>query len=116
MMLAATVYLSLLGKHGLRKVAELCHNKAQYAAQEIAKIPGFTVVDPQPFFHEFIVKCPGPVEDINFHLLEHGILGGYDLGHDFPALSEHMLIAVTEMNSRQEIDLLCQVLKESSHD
>lgn len=116
MMLATTLYLSLLGKHGLRKVAELCYNKAHYAAQEIAKIPGFSVINPQPFFHEFIVKCPGPVEDINFHLLEHGILGGYDLGRDFPALSEHMLVAVTEMNSRQEIDMLCQVLKESSHD
>lgn len=116
MMLAATVYLSLLGKQGLKKVAELCYHKAHYAAQEIAKIPGYEVIGNQPFFHEFVVKCPAPVEDINFHLLEHGILGGYDLGHDYSALSEHMLIAVTEMNSRQEIDALCTVLKEASND
>jgi glycine dehydrogenase subunit 1 len=116
MMLAATVYLSLLGKQGLKKVAELCYHKAHYAAQEIAKIPGYEVIGNQPFFHEFVVKCPAPVEDINFLLLEHGILGGYDLGHDYSALSEHMLIAVTEMNSRQEIDALCTVLKEASND
>jgi glycine dehydrogenase subunit 1 len=115
MALASTVYMSLLGKHGLRRVAELCYHKAHYAAQQIAGIEGYSLPVETPFFNEFIVRCPQPVEDINMHLLEHGILGGYDLGADFPNLTNHMLVAVTEMNSRDEIDALVEVLAEVSH-
>ena len=53
--------------------------------------------------------------EINAHLLEHGILGGYDLGQDYPALKDHMLIAVTEMNTKDEIDVLVEVLSEVEH-
>ena len=49
-------------------------------------------------------------------LLEHDILGGYDLGKDCPALSNHMLVCVTEMNSKDDIDFLASVLQEASHD
>ena len=55
-------------------------------------------------------------EEVNKHLLDHGIIGGYDLGQDYPALKDHMLIAVTEMNSKQDIDVLVEVLSEVSHD
>lgn len=115
MALAAAVYLSVLGKTGLRQVAELCYHKAHYAAGQITKIPGFHYCFDTPFFHEFAVCCPRPVEEINAHLLEHGILGGYDLGQDYPALKDHMLIAVTEMNTKDEIDALVEVLSEVSH-
>lgn len=112
MALASAIYLSLLGKHGLRKVAELCYHKAHYAAERIAGLPGYSLWSDSPFFHEFVVRCPAPVEEVNAQLLEKGILGGYDLGLDYPALANHMLIAVTEMNSRQEIDLLVDSLRE----
>lgn len=116
MALASAIYLSLVGKQGLRQVAELCYHKAHYASQKIAGIPGYKVYSEQPFFHEFVISCPTPVEEINSHLLDHGILGGYDLGNDYPALKNHMLIAVTEMNTCEQIDLLCDVLQEVSHD
>ena len=116
MALASTVYMSLLGKHGMRQVAELCYQKAHYAAEQIAAIPGFKVCSNGPFFHEFVVCCPQPVTDINEHLLDHEILGGYDLGQVYPSLKDHMLIAVTEMNTRLEIDLLVEALKEVSND
>jgi glycine dehydrogenase subunit 1 len=116
MALASAIYMSLLGKHGLRQVAELCYHKAHYAASQIAKIPGFSLVFDTPFFNEFAVRCPKPVAEINDHLLEHGILGGYDLEKDYPQLENTMLIAVTEMNAREEIDLLVEVLTEVSHD
>jgi glycine dehydrogenase subunit 1 len=112
MALASSVYMSLLGKHGLRQVAELCYHKAHYAASQIAKIKGYSLWNQTPFFHEFVVHCPKPVKEINQHLLEHGILGGYDLGIDYPELANYMLIAVTEMNSRDDIDLLVEVLAE----
>ncbi len=62
------------------------------------------------------LKCPTSVEHINAHLLEAGILGGYDLGQDYPELADHMLIAVTEMNTKDDIDLLVDVLAEVSNE
>jgi glycine dehydrogenase subunit 1 len=116
MALAAAVYLSLLGQTGLRQVAELCYHKAHYAAGKIGKIKGYSLCFDAPFFHEFSVCCPKPVADINEHLLDHGFLGGYDLGQDYPALKDHMLIAVTEMNTKDEIDRLVDILAEVNHD
>jgi glycine dehydrogenase subunit 1 len=114
--LSAAVYLSLLGKSGLRQVAELCYHKAHYAAEQIAKIPGFGTCFTEPFFHEFAMCGPAPVAEINAFLLEYGILGGYDLGQDYPSLKDHMLIAVTEMNSREDIDMLVEALREFSEE
>ena len=116
MALGATVYMSILGKQGLREVAELCYHKAHYAARSIAALPNYQLWSPAPFFNEFVVRCPMPVEEINEHLLDHSILGGYDLGQEYPELENHMLIAVTEMNSRDEIDALVEVLEEVSND
>jgi len=116
MALAATVYLSLLGKHGLREVAELCYHKAHYAAERINALENYSVWRVEPFFNEFVVQCPSPVEEINQRLLDRNILGGYDLGKDYPSLSNHMLVAVTEMNSREEIDFLADSLAEVSND
>jgi glycine dehydrogenase subunit 1 len=115
MALAATVYLSLLGRRGLQQVAELCFHKAHYAADRVSKIAGYSLSTHSPFFNEFSVSCPKPVVEINAALLEHGILGGYDLGQDYPALKNHMLIAVTEMNTKDEIDALVDVLEEVAH-
>ncbi len=116
MALASTVYMSVMGRHGLRQVAELCYQKAHYAASEIARLPGFRVWNQGDFFHEFVIACPRPVADLNEHLLEQEILGGYDLGVDYPDLAGHMLLAVTEMNSKDEIDDLVEVLEEAAHD
>ncbi len=116
MALASTIYLSLLGKQGLHQVANLCYQKAHYAANEINMTDGYQVVSTKPFFNEFVVKCPAPVEQINAHLLDHNILGGYDLGQDYPELADHMLVAVTEMNSREDIDLLIAALEEFNDD
>ncbi|MGB8981069.1 MAG: aminomethyl-transferring glycine dehydrogenase subunit GcvPA [Anaerolineales bacterium] len=113
--LGTAVYLSLLGKKGLRQVAELCYQKAHYAAQQLSQIDGMGLCFSEPFFHEFALCVNRPVAEVNAHLLEHGILGGYDLGQDYPALKDHMLIAVTEMNSKEDIDVLVEVLSEVSH-
>lgn len=110
MALAACVHMALLGKNGLQHVAKLCYQKAHYAATEIGKLKGFSVVNEKPFFHEFVVKCPRPVAEINEALLDEGIVGGYDLGQDYPHLKDHMLFAVTETNSKAEIDALVEIL------
>jgi len=115
MALAAAVYLSLVGKHGLRQVAELCYHKAHYAAQKIAAIEGFSLWSDDPFFNEFVVETPLPPAELNEKLLEYGIIGGYDLSQDYPALQNHILFAVTEMNSKEEIDYLVSTLAEVCH-
>jgi glycine dehydrogenase subunit 1 len=114
--LGTAVYLSLLGKKGLRQVAELCYQKAHYAAKQLSQIEGMGLCFTEPFFHEFALCVNRPVEEVNAHLLEHGIIGGYDLGQDYPALKDHMLVAVTEMNSKEDIDTFVEVLSEVSHD
>ncbi len=117
MALAATIYLSLLGKQGLRQVANLCFQKAHYAAQQISELNDYTLAYPDvPFFHEFIIKTPKPVSEINLHLQDHWILGGYDLSQDYPELKNHMLIAVTEKISKEDIDDFVTALEEVGHD
>src|SRR6516164_416357 len=89
--LAAAAYLATMGKQGLRDAAELCFHKSHYAAAEIGRLAGFAV-NPQapsrPFFKEFVVRLPRPPAEVNRILREqHGIIGGYDLGSDFPHLA-----------------------------
>ena len=114
--LASAVYMSVLGKNGMKQVAELCYHKAHYAAGQLSKIEGYGMCFPEPFFHEFVLCCPKPAAEVNAHLLEHGILGGYDLSQDYPALKNHLLMAVTEMNSKEDIDTLVDALSEVDHD
>ncbi len=111
MALAAAVYLSLVGRQGLRQVAELCYHRAHYAAAQIAQLPGYQVLDRGPFFKEFVVRTPRPVGAINAALREQGIIGGYDLSGDYPHLGDAMLLCVTEMNSRADIDALAAALR-----
>ena len=116
--LASTIYLSAMGKHGLRQISELCYHKAHYAANEISKISGYKIVAPNPFFHEFIIECPVPAADVNRMLMSQNILGGLDLSN--PPFSKSspgkvvngMLMCVTELNSRQDIDSLISALRE----
>lgn len=111
MMLAATVYLALMGKHGLRHVANVCYQRAHYAAAQLAALPGFEVLTPEPFFKEFVLRTPRPVREINATLREHGIIGGYDLTDSYPHLGSTMLVCVTEMNTRSDIDALVAALR-----
>lgn len=110
--LAAGVYLAVMGKQGLRRVAELCYHKAHYAAERISGLPGFSLVSSRPFFNEFAVRCPTPVDDVNLFLLERGIVGGYDLGRDYMHLKGCMLVCVTELNTRAQVDGLVEALAE----
>jgi glycine dehydrogenase subunit 1 len=113
MALAAAVTMAALGRCGMRQVAELCYHRAHYAAEQIDALEGYAVVRDRPFFKEFVVRCPEPVQEINNYLLdEWGIIGGYDLGRDYAHLENHMLLCVTEMNPREEIDILVEALRE----
>ncbi len=109
--LAACVYMATMGKQGLRQVAELCYQKAHYTARAIGKLYGYRVLT-DSFFNEFVVECPKSVKEINRALYQRKIIGGYDLKDEYPHLKNAMLVAVTEMNSREQIDQFIQALSE----
>jgi glycine dehydrogenase subunit 1 len=115
MALAAAVHLSLLGCQGLRRVAELCYHRAHYAAQQLAALPGYEVpalAAKMPFFKEFVLRCPRPAAEINAALRGRAIVGGYDLREDEPQLGDAMLLCVTEMNTKGDIDDLVAALRD----
>ena len=108
--LMSTIYMASFGKRGLRHIAELCYHKSHYAAELIAGLPGYSLPMDGTFFQEFVVSCPAPPSEINERLLERKIIGGLDVSSQVP---NGMLVCVTEMNSRQEIEELAQALSEA---
>lgn len=105
--LMSTVYMASFGKHGLRHIAELCYHKSHYAADLISEIPGYSLPVEGTFFQEFVVECPAPPSEINRRLLDHKIIGGLDVSDQ---IDNGMLVCVTEMNSREEIEGLASAL------
>ncbi len=114
MALAATVYLSALGKRGLRQVAALCYHKAHYLAERIAALPGWELVGEGSFFNEFAVRCPTDPHEVNERLLERGIIGGLPLGQFDANLHDVMLLCATELTRREDMDRLVAALAEIS--
>ena len=114
MALRATIFLTVMGPQGMKQMATLCLQKAHYAAERIAGIPGFSLAYPdKPFFHEFSVACPVSAAEVNAHLLKKGVIGGYDMARgytDVPELAKRMVFCVTEKRSREEIDALVKAL------
>jgi glycine dehydrogenase subunit 1 len=108
--LSAAVYLSAVGKAGLREVAELSLQKAHYAFDRITAAKGGEKVFAAPFFKEFAVRLRKDVAAANRELWQAKIVGGLDLGRYYPELEKCMLICVTENRSKGEIDLLAERL------
>jgi len=102
--LAATVYLSLLGRSGLKKVAELCLQKAHYLADKVG------TAFPAPFFREFAVRVRERPEALLSRMRQAGILGGIPLGKYYPELDDCLLVAVTEKRTREHLDRLAEFL------
>jgi glycine dehydrogenase subunit 1 len=110
--LAATVYASCMGKEGFQKVARLNLQKAHYAFKRLTQIPKVKALfDDMPFFNEFAIQIEGDVAEVNQKLLESKIIGGYDLGTTYPEYKGAMLIAVTELRTKEDIDLLAERLE-----
>jgi glycine dehydrogenase subunit 1 len=104
--LAATVHLCLLGKQGLREMAEQNLAKAQYALAKLEEIPGVRRALTGPVFNEFVIRLPRSVRLVNAQLLREKIIGPLPLGPFYPDLTKCGLVCVTETTSREEIDRL----------
>ncbi|MFQ6093458.1 MAG: aminomethyl-transferring glycine dehydrogenase subunit GcvPA [bacterium] len=114
--LAGTVYLSLLGKEGLRDVAELCLQKSHYALERIEELDRFERRFSSPFFKEFVMRTPGPPGEIVNRLAEEGIFAGINLDRFDIGLDDSLLVAVTEKRTKGDIDRLVERLKSSGYD
>jgi len=111
--LRATIYMALLGKQGLRDVAQISLERAHSLAERLAAIPGYALRYPgTPFFHEFALSCPRPAAEVVRTLAARGITGGFDVGRVDAAESRTMLLAVTEMNPPEDLDALVSALSE----
>ncbi|KAB7706691.1 aminomethyl-transferring glycine dehydrogenase subunit GcvPA [Bacillus aerolatus] len=109
--LASSVCMTALGKQGVRHMAQLNIEKADYMAKRLQE-KGFMIMNQSPFFNEFVVELPRPVKEVNAKLLEAGMIGGFDLGSDY-GFDNQMLIAVTEQRTKEEIDQFVEVLEAS---
>jgi glycine dehydrogenase subunit 1 len=108
----ATIYLAALGKQGFRELGELCLQKAHYAFKQITAIPGFEAAFSAPFFDEFVIQSPVSLSTLQQHLAQANIIGGYPLSECYPGMENAMLFCVTETRTKEDIDLLVNVLKE----
>src|SRR5699024_329727 len=109
--LASSVAMSSIGKHGLKKMAILNMQKARYLKQQLEN-NGISVITKGSFFNEFVIKLPLDITEVNKRLFNKGIIGGFDLGFKYPELKNHMLIAVTEIRTKEEIDTFVKELGE----
>jgi glycine dehydrogenase subunit 1 len=103
MALWATVYMSLMGKQGLKEAAELSYAGAHYLCDELLKTGKFSPVYNRPFFNEFVVRYNGDVDALQKRLTESGIFGGIKLDAD------QLMFAVTEKRTKEEIDNLVKL-------
>jgi len=116
MALRAAVYLCTLGPGGLRDVARLNLLKARYAQQRIASIPGFRTAFSASVFNEFTVLTPVPVPEVLERLRGLQIHGGIDVSPHMPRGQNALLVCITEVHSKEEIDRLCTALAEGGRE
>ena len=113
--LMATIYLSTMGRNGVREVAEQNLQKAHYASRQIAALSGYRIRFSAPFFNEFVVSCPRPADEVLNALMDQHIAGGIALDRFFPDAGKNdVLLAVTETNSKSDIDRLVAALQSIS--
>ncbi len=112
--LRATIHMGLLGREGMREVAELCVRKTHHAARLASATPGFRLAHDGVFFREFVLECPVDAAEVVRVGLERDILAGVDLGQFRPEWKRWLLVAVTEQRSAEEIDRWADVLVAAS--
>lgn len=107
--LTMLVYLSLIGPQGLREIAEVSMQRAHYLVCELSKLSNLNLKFKQPFLNEFLLTLPCPADDFLSFMQKHGILAGINIGNDFPELDfpdlkNCVLVCVTEMNSKEDLE------------
>jgi glycine dehydrogenase subunit 1 len=110
--LRATIFMETLGKQGLREMAWQNAQKAAYAADRLGAVPGVKRIFSGPVFNEFVIDLPKPWAAVDAGLRKKGLLGGFGLGSAYPGLENAVLVAVTELRTKDQIDTLARALRE----
>ncbi len=108
---AATIYLSLLGPEGLRRVAASSHQNAAFLREQLSQIDGVEVAFDRPFFHEFVIRFQAPVAQVLERLADKGVQGGFDLTPYYPELGQALLVCVTETKTKEDLLAYEQALR-----
>lgn len=93
---AATIYMSLMGPEGLKRIAQICHANTRTLIEHLTQLSGIELIFNRPYFHETVLRLPKSVTEILPKLAKVGIQGGYNLTDDYPELGESLLICATE--------------------
>jgi glycine dehydrogenase subunit 1 len=115
MVTAATIHMSLLGGEGLANVAATCHANINSLTDLLCQIDGVSPRFDRPVFHEHVLRLPASVPDVLRSLAAHNLLGGYDLGQDYPELQGCLLVCATEKRDLSEMQLFQQKLQRILH-
>jgi glycine dehydrogenase subunit 1 len=103
MVTAATIHLALLGSEGLARVAAACHGNTRRLSERLCTIPGVEPLFDRPVLHEQALRLPAPIPEVLRSLAAHNILGGYDLGLEYPELAGAVLVCATEMRTEEDL-------------
>ncbi len=111
--LRANIYLSLLGKEGLKETARLCLNKALYMKERLKAIPNIKVYEDLPVFNEFVIRLPMDAGELAGMMIDRGFAAGFPLGRYYPGMENYLLVAVTEKRTKHDIDLFAETLEDA---
>ena len=101
---ASTIHMAILGPHGLENTAAACHANTTSLVAQLTDIDGVRYAFSRPYFHEAVLMLDQPVAAVLEALAERGILGGYDLGAEYPELGNALLVCATELRSEEDIN------------
>lgn len=101
---AATIYLAMLGAQGLKNVAAQSHANTRLLLEKVKRVPGVEQVFSAPVFHEAVIRLPRAADSVLANMRSRGILGGYDISRDFPALGAALLVCATETKTETDLD------------
>ena len=107
----ALIYMSLLGKEGLKELATLNFEKAEYARQKLSQVKGVEVKRSSPTFNEFTVFLPKDASDVVEGMIKKGFAAGFPLGRYYPGMERYLIVAVTEKRTMEEIDRYAKSLE-----
>jgi glycine dehydrogenase subunit 1 len=111
--LMATIYLSCLGKEGLRELAMMNLSKTEYTKKIVSQVQGCKLAFSSPTFNEFVLEIEGDPEKVLREMKKEKIVGGLPLAKFYPELNRHLLVTVTEMITKEEIDRWADALEKA---
>ncbi len=106
----AAIYMSMLGKEGMRELASINAAKADYAKKKLSSVKGVELPFEAPTFNEFVIETEKPASEVLSKLAAEGIMGGIDLGKWEPDMDRDILVCATELNTKEEIDRYAEQL------